>query len=88
MTTILLILGIVNSKEEKLANRIAEVGTGEGKSIILAITALYLAIVGFDVKIACYSLYLSERDQESFRDIFEFLNISDKISYGTFNSIC
>ena len=59
VTTILLILGIVNSKDEKLRNRIAEVGTGEGKSIVLAMTSLYLALVGFDVKIACYSPYLS-----------------------------
>lgn len=39
-----------------------EVKTGEGKSVVLAVLAAYLALVGFDVYEACYSLYLSQRD--------------------------
>ena len=66
----------------------AEVGTGEGKSIVLAIASAYLAIVGFNIRCACYSQYLSDRDQEKFQFLFEYLNISDKIVYSTFNSIC
>ena len=66
VTTIFLLLGIVRDIEEKLASRMSEVGTGEGKSIVLAITAAYLVLVGYDVKIACYSQYLSERDQSNF----------------------
>jgi len=38
---------------------VAEVGTGEGKSIILGILSAYLALVGFNVRCACYSMYLS-----------------------------
>ena len=70
VTTIFLLLGIIKDNEEKLASRMTEVGTGEGKSIVLAITAAYLVLVGFDVRIACYSQYLSERDQINFIDFF------------------
>lgn len=40
----------------------AEVGTGEGKSIIFAVMSVYLVLVGFHVRCACYSEYLSNRD--------------------------
>lgn len=40
----------------------AQVGTGEGKSIVLAILSAYFALVGFNVRCSCYSEYLSERD--------------------------
>jgi len=42
------------------------VGTGQGKSIILAGLSSYLALSGFKVRCACYSSYLSKRDAESF----------------------
>jgi hypothetical protein len=66
----------------------AEVGTGEGKSIVLAILSTYLAVVGYNVRCSCYSQYLSERDENSFKELFECLSLDDKIRYGTFNNIC
>jgi hypothetical protein len=62
VVTLLLLLGIARDKGEKLANRMAEVGTGEGKSIVLAVLSAYLALVGYNVRCACYSKYLSDRD--------------------------
>lgn len=43
-----------------------EILTGEGKSIILAVLAIVLAKVGYDVRCACYSKYLSQRDYDDF----------------------
>jgi preprotein translocase subunit SecA len=81
---LILLLGFSHSSES-LANRLAQVGTGEGKSIILAGLSCYLALVGFTVRCACYSLYLSNRDQENFSILFEKLEVTKSIKYGTFN---
>ena len=69
-------------------NHLIQLKTGEGKSVILALTASLLALFGFDVNVACYSRYLSERDKKDFENLFKFLGIEDKIRYGTFNSLC
>ena len=78
----------MRDRNEELADRMAEVGTGEGKSVVLASLSAYLAIVGFDVRCACYSMYLSERDGNTFNGLFDELDIDEKVRYGTFNNIC
>ncbi|CAL6025624.1 Helicase-related_protein [Hexamita inflata] len=80
------LLGIDQSNQ--LKNQLIQVLTGEGKSVILAVTAIVLAIMGFDVNCACYSEYLSQRDYESFTDLFNAFNVRDNISYGTFSQMC
>jgi hypothetical protein len=79
------ILGL--SKENKLGNRLTEVLTGEGKSIIIAVLACYLVLVGYEVNVVCYSRLLSERDERDFREFFELLEIKQWIYYGTFKDI-
>ena len=69
-------------------NHLIEILTGEGKSVCMAVTASVLALLDFDVRCACYSEYLSLRDHDDFKPMFEFLRIEDHISYGTFNQIC
>jgi hypothetical protein len=54
----------------------------------LAGLSSYLALVGFRVRCACYSAYLSSRDQESFKELFERLGVENSIKYGTFNELC
>jgi hypothetical protein len=60
-----------------LNNHLLQIGTGEGKSITLAVAASLLALLGFDVNIACYSDYLSRRDQNEFNSLFSALGIAD-----------
>jgi hypothetical protein len=55
VVTILLLLGIATCESQVLKNCMAQVGTGEGKSIILATMNAYLALVGFNMRCACYS---------------------------------
>ena len=62
-----------------------QIKTGEGKSVTLAVVSIIFALFGFDVSSACYSAYLSQRDYNDFKDIFEKLNVQDSIFYGTFN---
>ncbi|CAL6025802.1 Helicase-related_protein [Hexamita inflata] len=80
------LLGIDSSNQ--LKNQLIQVLTGEGKSVILAITAIVLTIMGFDVNCACYSEYLSQRDYKSFTDLFKAFNVNNYITYGTFNEMC
>ncbi|CAF1149858.1 unnamed protein product [Adineta steineri] len=71
-----------------LVNNLVEVGTGEGKSVILAIVACVFALMGLDVNCSCYSEYLSQRDKNDFASLFQALGIDERIEYGTFNRLC
>ena len=73
---------------EDSVNNLAEVGTGEGKSVVMAITACVFALTGIDVNCSCYSDILSTRDKNDFASVFRALGIEDRIQYGTFNKLC
>ena len=75
-------------KDESIANNMVQIGTGEGKSITLAMTSAIFALLGYDVDCACYSPYLSQRDYEGAKGFFELLNVKEFIEYGTFNRLC
>ncbi|CAM2727660.1 unnamed protein product [Rotaria socialis] len=81
------LLGI-GDKNEALTNHLVQIGTGEGKSIVLAVTAIIFALVGFDVNCACFSEYLGQRDYLAFLPLFNSLGIQHYIHYGTFNKLC
>ncbi|CAF0939888.1 unnamed protein product [Adineta steineri] len=78
----------VGDENEKLKNNLVQIGTGEGKSITLGVTASVLALLGFDVRCACYSPYLSQRDYNGFLPVFDALGVTQYIRYGTFNKLC
>ncbi|CAF3671837.1 unnamed protein product [Rotaria socialis] len=71
-----------------LINNLVQIGTGEGKSVVLAITACVFALIGVDVNCSCYSEVLSTRDKKDFISVFQALGIEDRIEYGTFNKLC
>ncbi|CAF2963370.1 unnamed protein product [Rotaria sp. Silwood2] len=87
VVSIFRMLGIGDKKEE-LTNNLVQIGTGEGKSVTLGATATILALLGFDVRCACYSEYLSQRDYKGFLPVFESLGVVQYIRYGTFNKLC
>ncbi len=57
----MLLLGLAH-KKVSMKNRMAQLGTGQGKSIVLAGLSCFLALTGYNVRSACYSAYLSQRD--------------------------
>ena len=65
-----------------------QIKTGEGKSVTLAVLSIIFALCDFDVRCACYSVYLSKRDYNAFSGIFSQLELKDRIQYSTFNEIC
>ncbi len=73
---------------DKLINNLVEIGTGEGKSVVMAVTASVFALMGVDVNCSCYSEYLSTRDEQDFSSLFQALGIAELITYGTFNKLC
>eukprot|EP01083_Nonionella_stella_P027034 74350_1 len=83
----ILCLDIDKKESKKLINNLVEVGTGEGKSVIMAVTAIVLALLDFDVYCACYSELLSKRDQKAFNDLFNKFAVQNNIQYQTFNNV-
>ncbi|MEM7361850.1 MAG: hypothetical protein AAF335_02450 [Bacteroidota bacterium] len=71
--TIFRLLGVDN--KSKLENHLAQVFTGQGKSLILGGLAAILAILGFEVHCACFSEYLSNRDHKLFNELFKKLGL-------------
>lgn len=75
-------------KSNKLENNLVELGTGEGKSITFGVTCTTLALLDFEVYCVCYSQYLSDRDFNAFKALFDCFDLADKVVYGTFSKIC
>lgn len=73
-----------HQKDQLLENQLVEVKTGEGKSVILGVTSVLLALFGYRVDCICYSRYLSERDYRAFERLFSDFGVSDIIWYGTY----
>ncbi|CAF3880850.1 unnamed protein product [Rotaria sordida] len=49
------ILGIGYNEHDDLMNNLVQIGTGEGKSVVMAVTACVFALIGVDVNCSCYS---------------------------------
>jgi len=84
------LLGSAGVKNDliKFKNHFVEIPTGEGKSVVLAITSTLLAMMGYNVDCACYSKYLSNRDFVEFKPLFDGFGVTQYISYGTFGQLC
>ncbi|KAL1390322.1 hypothetical protein pipiens_012429, partial [Culex pipiens pipiens] len=63
---------------------LAQVLTGQGKSLVLALVAAVLALCGHPVQVMCYSEYLATRDEKDFSAFYDYFGISSEISYQTF----
>jgi SecA DEAD-like domain len=75
------------TSEFSLKGHLAQIGTGEGKSIILGVLSTILALLGFCVSCACYSKYLSTRDYNSFKGLFSSFGVASHITYSTLSQL-
>lgn len=71
----------------KVCNHICEVKTGEGKSLILAVINIVLALCGWEVDCVCFSEGLSVRDYKAFESLIRAFGVEDRIRYGTFKAL-
>jgi preprotein translocase subunit SecA len=74
-TQMLALLGLLNHPKS-VKGRIAQVKTGEGKSVIIAMLAVYLACQGKYIDIISSSRYLAQRDAEKYGGYFARFGIS------------
>lgn len=62
-----------------LSGRLAEMQTGEGKSLVAALSAATLAITGRTVHVATVNDYLADRDYIEFQPLFSALKVSSAV---------
>ena len=76
----------MDNKQKQFISNLVQIGTGAGKSLILAVTATILALPGFEVYCTCYGhgQLLTKRDYKSFEKLFRALNIHNSIEYGAY----
>ena len=79
---------LLQRRDSEYFNQVFQLLTGEGKSVVLGILSIVLAMQGYTVNCICYSEYLSKRDYESFLPIFHVFSVEDKITYSTVNEMC
>jgi preprotein translocase subunit SecA len=81
-------LGNENRDDVSFSNHMVQIKTGEGKSITLGVLSATLALLGVDVYCACYSQYLSKRDEADFKTLFCELEVENNINYGSLEQLC
>jgi hypothetical protein len=54
---------------------------------VLAAVSVCLALLGYDVNVACYSKSLSQRDQEAFKEMFRAFGVDGNVTYDTISDL-
>eukprot|EP00808_Paulinella_micropora_P003433 g32056.t1 len=78
---------ITGSWTSKVASHLAEVETGGGKSIVLGLLATFLALLGCQVDVGCYSKRLIERDEADFDEFWKLVGVRAQIGYWTLKEL-
>lgn len=65
-----------------LTGRLAEMPTGEGKTLVAGMAALIMAATGNYVHVLTTNAYLAQRDQTELNPLFNFFNISSGAIYS------
>ncbi len=86
--TILYMFGCGSEESNNdLDSQLLQIRTGEGKSMILGAAATVFGLLGFHVRCACYSEYLSNRDYALFHEVFECFGLREYIKYDKITSL-
>jgi Mg-chelatase subunit ChlD len=72
---------------EDFNNHLIEILTGQGKSYVLCVLSITMALLDFQVDCVCYSKILRDRDHAAFVDLFNDFGIQAKIDYCTFSQL-
>ncbi|WHR57187.1 preprotein translocase subunit SecA [Acinetobacter haemolyticus] len=65
-----------------LTGRLAEMPTGEGKTLVAGIAATIMAATGNFVHVLTTNAYLAQRDEEELRPLFQFFQLNSAAIYG------
>lgn len=66
-------------------NHIAEMKTGEGKTLVTAYPAIYKALSGKKVFVVTVNSYLSQRDYETLKPVYDFFDLNIALNDDTSN---
>ncbi|XP_055545975.1 uncharacterized protein LOC129730570 [Wyeomyia smithii] len=77
----------IDRATDGVINHLAQVLTGQGKSLVLGLTAALLALTGHKTRVVCYNEYLVTRDEQDFQQFFSMFRIGNRIIYGTFEDM-
>lgn len=77
----------VDKAERGIDKHLAQVLTGQGKSLVLGLLAALFALTGHRVRIACYSEYLAKRDKQDFLPFYKLFAVDEDVTYGTFDDL-
>ncbi|CAB9511825.1 protein DnaJ [Seminavis robusta] len=88
VVAVLSLLNFQESRLQVLKSHMCELKTGEGKSIVLGITATILGMLGCTVDCVCYSRYLSDRDYKDFVDMFRRFRVQGCVRYNSIGNFC
>ncbi|XP_058819849.1 uncharacterized protein LOC131682418 [Topomyia yanbarensis] len=77
----------VDRAEEGVTKHLSQVLTGQGKSLVLGLTAGLFALTGHKPRIVCYNHYLVERDESDFKQFYAIFNINNIITYSTYDAM-
>ena len=85
----------MSKKNQTTKNQLAEVLTGQGKSWVLVLSALLLALTGKDVRILCHNESLTQRDERAAAGFIKLCNRERKskqkmgvVMYATYQDTC
>ncbi|KAG7352611.1 von Willebrand factor type A domain containing protein [Nitzschia inconspicua] len=84
---LLAMFGCEDPSLNSLQSQLMQIRTGEGKSMILGAASLVFSLLGFNVRCVCYSEYLSKRDYDAFRDVFEVFGHASSIKYSKITTL-
>ncbi|XP_019537729.3 uncharacterized protein LOC109408796 [Aedes albopictus] len=77
----------VDRETTGVEKHLAQILTGQGKSLVLGLSAALLALFNHDVVVVCYSKYLASRDFNDFKGLFQNFAVNSKIYYQTFGDV-
>jgi hypothetical protein len=75
------------ASDDSVPGHLIQVGTGEGKSVLLGGLAAVLSLLGYEVYCASYSHHLSNRDYKAFEPLFDTLDVASHIHYSTLGGL-
>ena len=85
--TLLTLFGCGTTSSSSLKSQLMQIRTGEGKSMILGAAAVVLTLLQFRVRCVCYSEYLSTRDFNLFRDVFDLFSVTEYVNYSKITTL-
>ncbi|KAL1398938.1 hypothetical protein pipiens_008570 [Culex pipiens pipiens] len=74
-----------DNEDQGVMKHLAQILTGQGKSLVLGMTATLLALCGHSVTIMCYSGYLATRDQQDFDEFYNHFSYEKKVVQQYYN---